>query len=99
MEDEDCTLVRCLIVEDNPNYEFLDDDDDIHILVSAMDAECSYHGLIHVRRFVPRERADGEARIIRQYFAANPIYTSEKFRERYRTWHVKLLSFLSICAC
>jgi len=84
MEDEDCTLVRYLIAEDNPNYEFLDDDDDIHTLVSAIDAESSYHGSIHVRRLVPKERVDGEARIIRQYFAANPIYTPEKFRERFR---------------
>ena len=79
MEDEDCTLVRYLIAEDNPNYEFLDNDDDIHTLVSAMDAETSYHGSIHVRRFVPRECVDGEARIIRQYFAANPIYTLKSF--------------------
>ena len=99
MEDEDCTLVRYLIAEDNLNYEFLDDDDYIHTLVSAMDVESSYHSSIHVRRLVPRECAYGEARSIRQYFAANPIYTPEKFRERYRTWHVKLLSFLSICAC
>jgi len=84
MEDEDCTLVHYLIAEDNPNYEFLDDDDDIHTLVSAIDAESSYHGSIHVRRLVPKERVDGEARIIRQYFAANPIYTPEKFRERFR---------------
>ncbi|XP_039775946.1 uncharacterized protein LOC120643603 [Panicum virgatum] len=84
MEDEDCTLACYLIAEDNPNYEFLNDDDDIHTLVSAMDAESSYHGSIHVRRFVPRERADGDARIICQYFAANPIYTPEKFRERFR---------------
>ena len=59
MEDEDCTLVRYLIAEDNPNYEFLDDDDDIHTLVSAIDAESSYHGSIHVRRLVPKERVDG----------------------------------------
>jgi len=56
----------------------------MHTLVSAIDAESSYHGSIHVRRLVPRERVDAEARIIRQYFAANPIYTPEKFRERFR---------------
>jgi len=58
-----------------------------------MDAESSYHGSIHVRRLVPRERADGEARIIRQYFAANPIYTPEKFRERF---HMKRHVFIRI---
>ncbi|CAN6281070.1 unnamed protein product, partial [Urochloa humidicola] len=98
MEDEDCTLLRYLIAKDKPNYEFLDDDEEIHTLLSAMDAENSFHCSIHKRRLVPRDRADGEARIIRQYFAANPVYSPEKFRERYRTWHVKLLSFLSICA-
>ncbi|XP_039780660.1 translation initiation factor IF-2-like [Panicum virgatum] len=55
-----------------------------HLLPYAMDAESSYHGSIHVRRFVPRERVDREARIICQYFAANPIYTLKKFRERFR---------------
>ena len=34
MEEEDCALVCYLIAEDNPNYEFLDDDNDIHIGVS-----------------------------------------------------------------
>jgi len=59
MEDEDCALVCYLIAEDNPNYEFLDDDDDIHTLVSAIDAKSSCHGSIHVRRLVPKERVDG----------------------------------------
>ncbi|CAN6244890.1 unnamed protein product, partial [Urochloa humidicola] len=35
VEDEDCTLLRYLIAEDKPNYEFLDDDEEIHTLVSA----------------------------------------------------------------
>ncbi|CAN6314973.1 unnamed protein product [Urochloa humidicola] len=84
MEDEDCTLLRYLIAKDKPNYEFLDDDEEIHTLLSAMDAENSFHCSIHKRRLVPRDRADGEARIIRQYFAANPVYSPEKFRERFR---------------
>ncbi|CAL4988101.1 unnamed protein product [Urochloa decumbens] len=84
MEDEDCTILRYLIVEDKPNYEFLDDDEEMLTLLSAMDHESSFHRSIHVRRLVPREHGDGESRIIRQYFAANPIYTPKKFRERFR---------------
>ncbi|CAO2141580.1 unnamed protein product [Urochloa humidicola] len=49
-----------------------------------MDADKSFHRSIHKRRLVPRDHADGEARIIRQYFAANPVYSLEKFRERFR---------------
>lgn len=35
MEDEDSTLVRYLIGEDKPDYEFLNDDEDIHTLMSS----------------------------------------------------------------
>ncbi|CAN6357897.1 unnamed protein product [Urochloa humidicola] len=84
MEDEDCTLLCYLIAEDKPNYEFLDDDEEIHTLMSAMDAENSFHRSIHKRRLVPRDHADGEARIIRQYFDATSVYGPEKFRERFR---------------
>jgi hypothetical protein len=73
-------------------------DDDEEVMVAAMEAESSFHRSMHVRRLVPRDHADGEARIIRHYFADNPVYTPEQFRRRYERWHTKLLSFLSICA-
>ncbi|CAN6351784.1 unnamed protein product [Urochloa humidicola] len=82
MEEEDDSF---LIAEDKPNYELLDDDDeDMATILAVMDAENSFHRSIHKRRLVPRDHADGEARIIRQYFAANPVYSPEKFRERFR---------------
>ncbi|RLN32809.1 uncharacterized protein C2845_PM03G00900 [Panicum miliaceum] len=83
MEEEDnSTLIRYLIAEDKPNFELLDDnDEEMDTMVAAMDAENFFHRSIHERRFVPRDHADGEARIIRQYFAFNPVYTPEKFRE------------------
>ncbi|CAN6229816.1 unnamed protein product [Urochloa humidicola] len=84
MEDEDYTLLCYLIAEDKPNHEFLDDDEETHTLVAAMDAENSFHRSIHKRRLVRRDHADGEARIIRQYFAANYVYSVEKFCERFR---------------
>jgi hypothetical protein len=47
-----------------PNYELIDDDEDkeVHAMVAVMDVQHSYH---RPRRSVPRELADGEARIIR----------------------------------
>jgi hypothetical protein len=46
----------------------------IHAMVAALDVERSYR---RPRRSVPRECADGEARIIRHYFAEDPIYLPE----------------------
>ncbi|RLM66541.1 uncharacterized protein C2845_PM16G15310 [Panicum miliaceum] len=84
-EEDNSTLIRYLIAEDKPNFELLDDDDEeMDSMVAAMDAENSFRRSIPERRLVPRDHADGEARIIRQYFAANPVYTPEKFRERFR---------------
>ncbi|CAO2196728.1 unnamed protein product [Urochloa humidicola] len=93
-EEDDSTLIRYLIAEDKPNYELLDDDDeDMLTMVAAMDDK-SFHRSIHKRRLVPRDHADGEARIIRQYFAANPVYSPEKFRERFRMKHHVFLRIL-----
>ncbi|TVU47526.1 hypothetical protein EJB05_07130 [Eragrostis curvula] len=83
-EDDDCTLLRYLIEEDQPNYELLDDDEEIGSIVAAMDEESTFHRTIHERRLVPRDHADGEARIMRHYFGANPVYTPEMFRRRFR---------------
>ncbi|CAO2171667.1 unnamed protein product [Urochloa humidicola] len=50
-EEDDSTLIRYLIVEDKPNYEFLDDDDeDMDSMMAAMDVENSFHRSIHKRR-------------------------------------------------
>ncbi|TVU25793.1 hypothetical protein EJB05_28302 [Eragrostis curvula] len=83
-EDDDCTLLRYLIEEDQPNYELLDDGEEIDAMVAAMDEENSFHRTIHERRLVPKDHADGEARIMRHYFGANPVYTPEMFRRRFR---------------
>ncbi|RLN42877.1 uncharacterized protein C2845_PM01G15750 [Panicum miliaceum] len=84
-EEDNSTLIPYLIAEDKPNFEFLDDgDEEMDTMVAAMDAENSFHRLMHERRLISRDHADGEARIIRQYFAANPVYTPEKFCERFR---------------
>lgn len=65
------------------NYELLDDDEEeVHAMMSTMDGESFNHGSI--RRLVPRDHGDGEARIICHYFAANPVYTPEQFRRRFR---------------
>jgi hypothetical protein len=59
-----------LIEVDTPNYELIDDEDEeIHTMVVALDVQRSYR---RPRRSVPRERADGEARIIHHYFVENP---------------------------
>ncbi|WVZ76194.1 hypothetical protein U9M48_024185, partial [Paspalum notatum var. saurae] len=69
---------------DTPSYELIDDDDEeVKVLMAAIDAESSHRYLFHPRRLVPRERDDGNARIRRHYFCANPIYTSEQFRRRF----------------
>ncbi|TVU18694.1 hypothetical protein EJB05_34805 [Eragrostis curvula] len=83
-EDDDSTLLRYLIQEDQPNYELLDDSEEIDAMVAAMVEESSFHRTIHVRRLVPRDHADGEARIMRHYFGANPVYNPETFRKRFR---------------
>lgn len=90
----DCTLLQYLIAEDKSNYELLyDDDEEMDTMVATIDAKSSFHRSTHVRRLVPRDHANGEARIIRHYFADNPMYTPGQFRRRYRTWHIKFLSF------
>jgi hypothetical protein len=77
MDDDKNSLLRYLIKMDTPNYELIDDEDEeVHAMVVALDVEHSYH---RPRRSVPRERADGEARIIRHYFAKNLIYLPEQF--------------------
>jgi hypothetical protein len=94
MEEDDSTLLRYLIAEDQPNYELLfDDEEEMAITAEAMDAESSFHRSKHTRRVVPRDHADGEARIIRHYFADNPVYTPEQFRRRYRTCHCHIIVF------
>jgi hypothetical protein len=78
MEEDDSTFLRYLIAEDWPNYELrFDDDEEMAIMAAAMDVESSFHRSKHTRRVVPRDHADGEARIIRHYFADNPVYTPE----------------------
>jgi hypothetical protein len=80
MDDDRNSLLQYLVEMDTPNYELIDDDDkEVDDMVVAMDSQCSYH---RPRRSVPRERADGEARIIRHYFTENPIYLLEQFRRR-----------------
>ncbi|TVU40000.1 hypothetical protein EJB05_13445 [Eragrostis curvula] len=83
-EDDDCTLLRFLIEEDQPNYELLDNGEEIDAMVAVIDAESSFHRTIHERRLVSKDHADGEARIMRHYFGANPVYTPETFRKRFR---------------
>jgi hypothetical protein len=78
MDDDENLLLRYLVEVDTPNNELIDDDDEeVDAMVAAIDAHCSYHRL---RRSVLRERADGEARIIRHYFAENPIFLPKHFR-------------------
>jgi hypothetical protein len=80
MDDDEKSLLWYLVEVDTPNYELIDDDNkEVDAMVAAMDAQGSYRQL---RRSVPRERADGETRIIRYYFAKNPIYLPEQFRRR-----------------
>jgi hypothetical protein len=80
MDDDENLLLRYLIEVDTTNYELIDDEDEeVHAMVAALDVQCSY---CRSRRSVPREHADGEARIIRHYFAENPIYLPERFRRR-----------------
>jgi hypothetical protein len=64
MDYDENSLLWYLIEVDTPNYELIDDDEDkeVHAMVAAMDVQHSYR---RPRRLVPRERADGEARIIR----------------------------------
>ena len=65
MDDEDSSLIRFLTAEDTPNYELLDDDDEeVDAMVAAMDADSLHHSSMLERRIIPRERADGETRII-----------------------------------
>jgi hypothetical protein len=94
MEEDDSTFLRYLIAEDWPNYELLldDDNEEMAAMVASMEDESSFHRSAHVRRLVPRDHADGEARIIRHYFAANPVYTPEQFRRRYKTCHIVVFS-------
>ncbi|XP_004959684.1 uncharacterized protein LOC101773609 [Setaria italica] len=81
----DCTLLQYLIAEDKSNYELLyDDDEEMDTMVATIDAKSSFHRSTHVRRLVPRDHANGEARIIRHYFADNPMYTPGQFRRRFR---------------
>jgi hypothetical protein len=80
MDDDENLLLRYFIEVDIPNYELIDnEDEEVHAMVAALDVQCSFH---RPRRFIPRERADGEASIIRHYFAKNPIYLPEQFRRR-----------------
>jgi hypothetical protein len=80
MDDDENSLLRYLIEVDTPNYELIDDEDEeVHAMMSALDVQRSYR---RPRRSVPRERVDGEARIICHYFAENPIYLPEQFRRR-----------------
>jgi hypothetical protein len=80
MDDDENSLLRYLIEVDTPNYELIDDEDEeVHAMVAALDVQRSYR---RPRRSVPRECADGEARIIRHYFAEDPIYLPEQFRRR-----------------
>jgi hypothetical protein len=80
MDDDENLLLQYLIEVDTPNYELIDDEDEeVHAMVADLDVQCSYR---RPRRSVPRERADGEARIIRHYFAENPIYLPEQFHRR-----------------
>jgi hypothetical protein len=82
-EEDNFFLIRFFIAEDTMNYELLDDDEEeVHAMMSTMDGESFNHGSI--RRLVPRDHGDGEARIICHYFAANPVYTPEQFRRRFR---------------
>jgi hypothetical protein len=80
MDDDENLLLRYLIEVDTPNYELIDDKaEEVHAMVAALDVQRSYR---RPRRSVPRERADGEARIIRHYFTENPIYFPEQFPRR-----------------
>jgi hypothetical protein len=80
MDDDENSLLWYLVEVDTPNYELIDDDDEeVDAMVAAMDDQRSYR---RPRRSVPRERADGEARIIHHYFVQNPIYLPEQFRRR-----------------
>jgi hypothetical protein len=80
MDDDENLLLRYLIEVDTPNYELIDDKaEEVHAMVAALDVQRSYRRL---RRSVPRERADGEARIICHYFTENPIYFPEQFPRR-----------------
>jgi hypothetical protein len=80
MDADENSLLQYLIEVGTLNYELIDnEDEDVHAMVVALDVQCSYH---RPRRFVPWERADGEARIIRHYFAKNPIYLLEQFYRR-----------------
>jgi len=85
MDDDNNLLLRYLVVEDTPRYEFLDDDDEDEVVgtVATMDAASSHGGAIRQRRLIPRDHGAGEATIIVHYFAANPVYTPEMFRRRY----------------
>lgn len=75
MDDNENSLLRYLIEVDTPNYELIDDEDEeVHAMVAALYVQHSYR---RSRRFVPRERADGKARIIHHYFAEDPIYLLE----------------------
>ncbi|WVZ50925.1 hypothetical protein U9M48_002130 [Paspalum notatum var. saurae] len=85
MNEDENSLLRYLAELDTPSYELIDDDDEeVNVKMAAMDAESSRRYLFHPRRLVPRERDDGDARIRRHYFCANPIYTPEQFRRRFR---------------
>jgi hypothetical protein len=67
MNDDENPLLQCFLELDTPNYELIDDDsEEVDAMVTVMDTQHSYH---RPRRLVPRERADGEARIIHHYFA------------------------------
>ncbi|KAG8068592.1 hypothetical protein GUJ93_ZPchr0005g15194 [Zizania palustris] len=93
-EEDNSFLIRFFIAEDTMNYELLDDDEEeVHAMMSTMDGQSFNNG--SVRRLVPGDHGDGEARIIRHYFATNPVYTREQFRRRFRIKRHVLICILN----
>ncbi|WVZ93099.1 hypothetical protein U9M48_039108 [Paspalum notatum var. saurae] len=87
MDDHENSLLWYLVAVDTPNYELIDDDDEVvDAVVAIMDDGSSHRYRLDVgpRRLVPRERYDGDARIRRHYFGANPIYTPSSSVEGFR---------------
>jgi hypothetical protein len=80
MDDAENSLLQYLIEVDTPYYKLIDNEDEaVHAMLAALDVQHSYR---RSRKFVPRECADGEAKIIYHYFVENPIYLPEQFCRR-----------------
>ncbi|XP_044963687.1 uncharacterized protein LOC123422892 [Hordeum vulgare subsp. vulgare] len=88
--------LREMVFEDSSSSEKKEDDEDFEIVLGMIFSDDisrsrtgSQFGLIHITR----DRAEGYAEIMRDYFAPNPTYPVKYFCRRFRI-HTRL--FLSI---